>query len=404
MAYTIPITIVIFLNLILISKAARNLNPIGNQDESSLVSQVGICSLLIETQGYMCEEHKVTTKDGYILSLQHIPGGRDGTKADKPPVLLQHGVLMDGGTWVLNSRDESLGFILADGGFDVWIANTRGTNFSRGHTSLSPSDPAYWEWSWDELVAYDLPASIRFVHDQTGQNLHYIGHSLGTLIAFSAFSKDQTLNMLRSAVLLSPIAYLGQMSSTLARAGADAFLGETMYWLGVHEFAPRGEAVAGLLSVICMNPGSDCSDLMTSFTGPNCCVDSSMTDRFLEHEPQSTSTKNMIHLAQMIRTGTITMYDYGNANDNERHYGQATPPVYDMGSIPKDFPMYLSYGGADELSDVQDVKTLLESVKDHDQDKLVVQYKEDYAHADFVFAVNAKEVVYDPVMTFFNMH
>lgn len=48
----------------------------------------------------------------------------------------------------------------------------------------------------------------------------------GTLIAFSAFSKDQTLNMLRSAVLLSPIAYLGQISSTLARAGADAFLGE----------------------------------------------------------------------------------------------------------------------------------------------------------------------------------
>ncbi|PWA54041.1 hypothetical protein CTI12_AA439090 [Artemisia annua] len=100
-------------------------------------------------------------------------------------------------------------------------------------------------------------------------------------------------------------------------------------------------------------PGNDCSDLMTSFTGQNCCVNSSMTDKFLEHEPQSTSTKNMIHLAQR----------------------------------------------ADELSDVQDVKTLLDSIKDHDPDKLVVQYKEDYAHADFVFAVNAKEVVYDPVMT-----
>ncbi|KAL8264499.1 hypothetical protein R6Q59_022629 [Mikania micrantha] len=406
MAYTITTTIVIFLYLILISKAVRDLNSINNKDESSslLVNDVGICSLLIEPQGYMCEEHKVTTKDGYILSMQRIPEGHGGTKANKPPVLLQHGVLMDGGTWVLNSRDESLGFILADNGFDVWIANTRGTNFSRGHTSLSPSDPAYWEWSWDELVAYDLPASIQFVHDQTGQNLHYVGHSLGTLIAFSAFSKDETLNLLRSAVLLSPIAYLGQMSSALARAGVDAFLGETLYWLGLHEFAPRGEAVANLLSVICKKPGNDCSDLMTSFTGQNCCVNSSMTDKFLEHEPQSTSTKNMIHLAQMIRTGTITMYDYGNADDNKKHYGQPTPPIYDMGSIQEDFPMYLSYGGADELSDVKDVKTLLESVKDHDPDKLVVQYKEDYAHADFVFAVNAKEVVYDSVMAFFKIH
>nr|GEU31563.1 ribonuclease H-like domain-containing protein [Tanacetum cinerariifolium] len=109
-----------------------------------------------------------TTKDGYILSMQRIPAARGGTKADKPPVLLQHGLLMDGGTWVLNSPDESLGFILADNGFDVWIANTRGTNFSRGHASLIPSDPAYWEWSWDELVAFDLPSSIQYRFEIAG--------------------------------------------------------------------------------------------------------------------------------------------------------------------------------------------------------------------------------------------
>nr|GEX74454.1 ribonuclease H-like domain-containing protein [Tanacetum cinerariifolium] len=156
------------------------------------------------------------------------------------------------------------------------------------------------------------------------------------------------------------------------------------------------KAAVDLLSGICKMPGNDCSDLMTSFTGKNCCLNSSMIDKFLEHEPHSTSTKNMIHLARMIRTGTITMYDYGNAYDNYKHYGQSTPPTYDMSSIPNDFPMYLSYGGADELSDVEDVKTLLDSIKDHDPDRLIVQYKEDYGHADFIFAVNAKEVVYDP--------
>ncbi|XP_071727114.1 triacylglycerol lipase 2-like [Rutidosis leptorrhynchoides] len=403
MAYTSAISFVVLIFcLFSISRALRNLNLFNKQHDS--VSEVGICSLLIETQGYTCEEHTVTTKDGYILSMQRIPAGRDGKKANKPPVLLQHGLLMDGGTWVLNSPNESLGFILADNGFDVWIANTRGTNYSRSHTSLSPSDPAYWEWSWDELVAFDLPASIQFVHNKTGQNLHYVGHSLGTLIAFSAFSKDQTLSLLRSAVLLSPIAYLGRMSSTLARAGADAFLGEDLYWLGLHEFAPRGKAVADLMSVICHMPDNDCSNLMTSFTGQNCCVNSSMTDKFLEHEPQSTSTKNMIHLAQMIRSGTITMYDYGNADDNQKHYGQSTPLIYDMGSIPRDFPMYLSYGGADELSDAADVKTLLDIFKHHDPNNLVVQFRKDYAHADFIFGVNAKDVVYDHVMAFFMLH
>ena len=41
---------------------------------------------------------------------------------------------------------------------------------------------AYWDWSWDELVAYDLPATFQYVHDQAGQKLHYVGHSLVSCI------------------------------------------------------------------------------------------------------------------------------------------------------------------------------------------------------------------------------
>ena len=36
--------------------------------------------------------------------------------------------------------DESLAFILADNGYDVWISNGRGTRFSRGHASIDPYD------------------------------------------------------------------------------------------------------------------------------------------------------------------------------------------------------------------------------------------------------------------------
>ncbi|CAL5403402.1 unnamed protein product [Camellia sinensis] len=373
-------------------------------DGTSAVADVGICKLMVETHDYVCEEHKVTTRDGYILSMQRIPVGRSGeTQGKRTPVLLQHGLLMDGITWLLSPPDQSLALILADNGFDVWISSTRGTNFSRGHLSLSPDDPAYWDWSWDELVAYDLPATFQYVHDQTGQKLHYVGHSLGTLIALASFSKGRLINMLRSAALLSPIAYVDQMTSPLARTAADNFIAEALYWLGLHEFNPRGDAVIALFKAICNKPGVDCTNLLTSFTGQNCCLNSSIVEVFLEYEPQPTSTKNMVHVAQMIRSGNITMYDYDDEGENMKHYGQPSPPVYDMTSIPNDLPLFLSHGGQDALSDVNDVKHLLGSLKDHNRDKIVVQYVPNYAHADYVMAVNAKQVVYDPLMAFFRL-
>lgn len=47
--------------------------------------------------------------------------------------------VQDGMSWLLASPEESLPFILADRGFDVWIANNRGTRWSRRHVSLDPS-------------------------------------------------------------------------------------------------------------------------------------------------------------------------------------------------------------------------------------------------------------------------
>ncbi|CAH1424547.1 unnamed protein product [Lactuca virosa] len=365
----------------------------------------GICQSMVQPRGYTCEEHKVTTKDGYILSLQRIPLGRvGGKKGNMIPVLLQHGLLMDAITWLLSPPDQSLALVLADNGFDVWLVSSRGTKYSRGHVSLNPDSEAYWDWTWDELAAYDLPATFQYVHRQTGQKLHYVGHSLGTLMGMAAFSKGELVSMTRSAALLSPIAYVGRITSPLGRTAAENFLAETLRWLGLHEFNPKGDAVTKLLKKICVNPLIDCTNLLNSFTGKNCCLKPSIVDVFLDHEPQSSSTKNLIHIAQMIREGTISMYDYKDGGQNRRRYGKSTPPVYNIANIPKNLPLFLGHGGADSLSDVEDVKHLLKILKDHDKNKIVVQFRKDYAHADPVMGTNARQVVYEPLMAFFKVH
>ncbi|XP_028550071.1 triacylglycerol lipase 2 isoform X2 [Dendrobium catenatum] len=331
--------------------------------------EVGICEAVVRPYGYKCQEFEVTTEDGYILGMQRIPVGRNGVIGGaRQPVLLQHGVLMDGMTWLLNSPEQSLAFVLADNGFDVWIGNIRGTRSSNRHVSLTPSDRAYWAWSWDELVENDFPAMVDLVAKQTKQKLHYVGHSLGTLIALASFSEGRLVDKLRSAALLCPIAYLDHMKTKLGILAARLFVGEILSnLLGLAEFNPKGLEASKYLKILCSYPDVNCYDLLTAFTA--------------------------------FRDGALTKYNYGV--NNIQRYGQSTPPVYNLSNIPNSLPLYLSYGGRDSLSDTEDVEHLLQDLKLHETDQLVLHYVQNFAHADFIMGVSAKQVVYDSMMAFF---
>lgn len=141
----------------------------------------GMCEVVMNGTNYPCIEYTVETEDGFLLGLQRIPhgcaGGRNKKEGRRIPVLLQHGLLQGGDNWVLNPPGQSLGFILADEGFDVWIANGRGTRWSHGHASIPKSDRKYWDWTWSELAEYDLPAMLEFVMTTTGSKVFYVGHS-----------------------------------------------------------------------------------------------------------------------------------------------------------------------------------------------------------------------------------
>ncbi|KAJ9152744.1 hypothetical protein P3X46_026276 [Hevea brasiliensis] len=363
---------------------------------------VGLCDSFVRIHGYECDEFQVTTQDGYILGLQRIPKGLNtsGDSANKPPVLLQHGILVDGACWLINAPEQNLPMILADKGFDVWIANTRGTRFSRQHTSLQPSQSEFWNWSWDELAAYDLSAVIDYVHEQTGQKLRYVGHSLGTLIALASFSEGLLVDKVQSAALFSPIAYLSHLKTALGNFVARSFVAEDIAFFGIAEFNLLGEPAKRFLETACAAPGVDCFDLLNAITGKNCCLNASAVDFFLENEPQSTSTKNFVHLAQTVRDGVVAKYNYGNSTNMIR-YGASKPPIYNLSNIPQNLPLFLSYGGQDDLSDTQDVQHLLDNLQSHD---VTVQFVEDFAHADFVFGVNASDIVYSQVYNFFVNH
>ena len=79
---------------------------------------------------------------------------------------------------------------LADLGYDIWIGNNRGTEYSQGHKTLSAvDDPEYWSWTWSEMGLYDDKANISFIKEKANQDkIFYIGYSQGTVQMFYALS------------------------------------------------------------------------------------------------------------------------------------------------------------------------------------------------------------------------
>ncbi|VDN16352.1 unnamed protein product [Dibothriocephalus latus] len=172
---------------------------------------------IIESKGYSAKSYIIVTPDDYLLTVHRIGPKKPVLEGKRNVVLLQHGLLDSAHTWINNLANQSLGFVLADMGYDVWLGNSRGSTYSQYHKTLDVSSEQFWEFSWDDMANNDLPATIDFVLNQTGRDkLFYIGHSQGTQIAFAKFNSDPVLrSKIAAMIALAPVAYLSHVKSPI---------------------------------------------------------------------------------------------------------------------------------------------------------------------------------------------
>jgi lysosomal acid lipase/cholesteryl ester hydrolase len=361
---------------------------------------------LITSKGYPCEDHFVTTADGFLLSLQRLPYGKSTPKTlvQRPVVFLQHGLLDASSTWVMNMADQSLGFILADAGFDVWLGNIRGNTYSRRHVKYVPSDAQFWEWSWDQMADIDLPTMLRYVLRTTRQqDMFYIGHSQGTLIAFTRLSRDQDLaKKIKAFIALGPVLTVAHIKG-LMKVLVDGITEEQFLFelFGVHEFLPNNKLLQLIASDLCSREGIRyiCENFVFLLSGFNYrSFNVSRLPVYFSHTPAGTSVQNMVHFSQMVNSKRCQAYDYGNAELNIQHYNQSHPPVCNVSALT--VPTYLFSGGRDFLSDPNDVSLLLSQLN------CVVAHEQiaHWQHLDFIWSLDAASLVYSKIVDILHQH
>jgi len=355
---------------------------------------------LITSKGYPCEDHYALTPDGFWLSMQRIPYGRNenSTSGNKPVVFLQHGLEDASHTWVINMPDESLGFILADHGYDVWLGNNRGNTYSDTNEFYGYDDSDFWNFSWDEMANIDLPTQINYALEYTGQDqLFYIGHSQGTTQAFAGFQNSTLASKIKLFVALAPVAYAGHLTSEFMQTLAFLHIDTALELIGWNKFLVQHCWLDNLLDFTCdLDDGIVCQVSMCVVAGCNPSnINTTRYDIYMQLDPAGTSVQNINHWGQMVRDNNFCYYDFLSRHENEKHYGQADPPCYDLSQMTA--PVAIFSGGKDKLADPTDVSRLIDELNPN-----VIKYSTQigyYEHMDFVWGLDAAIQLYPQVIS-----
>lgn len=315
-------------------------------------------------QGYPVEIHQVTTDDGFILQLVRVQ--KKGTTMTKGlhPILLQHGIDDSALSFAMNGEDKSAAFVLANEGFDVWLGNNRGNRFSREHVTLKQHQKEFWDWSFQQMAQYDIPAFIKKIREESGMDkISYIGHSQGTSQMFAALSdpvcRDSVAPYIDTFHAFAPVVYLTNTELMGFK------LAKMFYWalnpaLDLLNLNHMELGKCAFNEKLISKYEKECSKKKCHFyrnTDPDSStINYEAYGYQANSHPAGFSMKCIVHYAQFIKEGrnnpVFKKFDYGSKAKNMAKYGQEHPPLYPLEDIKNRVVLYL--GEEDRLADFKD--------------------------------------------------
>ncbi|KAK9870871.1 hypothetical protein WA026_009829 [Henosepilachna vigintioctopunctata] len=357
---------------------------------------------IIKAHGYELKEFKVQTNDGYILTLFKISSPNTINYITKYyPVFLQHGLLSTSANFIALGRN-SLAFMLADAGHDVWLGNYRGTQYSEGHINYTVNDKEFWDHTLDDMVKYDFPAVFHQILSETpeGGQIIYIGHSLGTTLAlmYNAQYPKEAKNIFKLTILLSPAYTLSNMLSpyrNLAPFGS-MFL-DMANRMDMIRLMSQSEPLKQLARTICLESPrlmQRCLQMWNLFYGAETSMAPEIGPVYFNQIPGGSSFKVCNHAADLA-LGNFRHYNHGPL-ENVKRYGTPFPPIYDIQKIQT--PIYIVYSIADWATTEKDAWNLYNKLPKLYRHGIRRINMKSFNHIDFVFGKNARRVVYEDLL------
>ena len=127
-------------------------------------------------------------------------------------------------------------------------------------------------------------------------------------------------------------------------------------------------------------------------------MDPSMAVVYLNHVPDATNIRTMVHMAQMFRNGDkFYKYDFGT-NTNLLVYGTTTPQEYMLNNVKA--PTALFSGDADGFVTKEDVDILSKHLPN-----VILNHRinfKGFAHLDFIFGIGAKSFLNEKIVAVMN--
>ena len=347
----------------------------------------------IQNNGYKLEVHDITTDDGYILALWHIVPKSTTNKV----AYFQHG-LSDTAWCFFQLGSRSLPFLLMKEGFDIWLGNGRGNVFSTKHKTKDPNNEksGFYDFSMDDNVKYDLPATIKYIKSKTGgKKMSYIAHSQGSTIffmlymhnpsliesSFDHFSSIGTVPNIAHAVF-GPIKFLDIIYGILDKLNFD----KGMLTL-THEQRLKIANFCKIIPVACQAFFETGANIK-----PTNRINYSKVYNYLYYYPGGTSKLNLLQWSQIHTLKKLVYY-------NPNYEKEKTAIAYNINNLKKwKIKAFVARTNMDTFSSYDDVTEFYQNIEDKSYITLLDLTK--YGHLDVLAADSAYNDIFVPMVNF----